>query len=136
MSMHMVDFREVSAGFWSILRSMYSVQKCNFLFAFKAPSSLMETLEQHLNSLEGKKPGNKQVYMLYHVSSYNSNSVRLADVQVCFPQPPFVPQLENKLWLDQAFAFPYKGVLMATFFFLLEGGGNDTPNKQTLSKMK
>ncbi|KFQ72011.1 Clathrin coat assembly protein AP180, partial [Phaethon lepturus] len=25
----------------------------------KAPSSLMETLEQHLNSLEGKKPGNK-----------------------------------------------------------------------------
>uniref|UniRef100_A0A8C0X957 Clathrin coat assembly protein AP180 n=1 Tax=Castor canadensis TaxID=51338 RepID=A0A8C0X957_CASCN len=26
----------------------------------QAPSSLMETLEQHLNTLEGKKPGNKQ----------------------------------------------------------------------------
>uniref|UniRef100_A0A8C9FBE1 Synaptosome associated protein 91 n=1 Tax=Pavo cristatus TaxID=9049 RepID=A0A8C9FBE1_PAVCR len=34
-------------------------KKRDFLFAFKAPSSLMETLEQHLNSLEGKKPGNK-----------------------------------------------------------------------------
>uniref|UniRef100_A0A8I6A7J5 Clathrin coat assembly protein AP180 n=1 Tax=Rattus norvegicus TaxID=10116 RepID=A0A8I6A7J5_RAT len=27
----------------------------------QAPSSLMETLEQHLNTLEGKKPGNNQV---------------------------------------------------------------------------
>ncbi|XP_054250478.1 clathrin coat assembly protein AP180 isoform X26 [Indicator indicator] len=30
-----------------------------FLKVAEAPSSLMETLEQHLNSLEGKKPGNK-----------------------------------------------------------------------------
>jgi len=55
----MVDFREVGAGVQSIIRSMQCVEKRIFLFAFKAPSSLMETLEQHLNSLEGKKPGNK-----------------------------------------------------------------------------
>ncbi|KAM6186083.1 clathrin coat assembly protein AP180 isoform 26-T26 [Rhynchocyon petersi] len=30
-----------------------------FLKVAEAPSSLMETLEQHLNTLEGKKPGNK-----------------------------------------------------------------------------
>ncbi|XP_025936034.1 clathrin coat assembly protein AP180 isoform X4 [Apteryx rowi] len=30
-----------------------------FLKVAEAPSSLMETLEQHLNSLEGKKPGNR-----------------------------------------------------------------------------
>lgn len=60
MSMHMVDFREDGAGFQSIVRSMQRVLEVYlFCFAFKAPSSLMETLEQHLNSLEGKKPGNK-----------------------------------------------------------------------------
>lgn len=56
----MVDFREDGAGFQSIVRSMQRVLEVYlFRFAFKAPSSLMETLEQHLNSLEGKKPGNK-----------------------------------------------------------------------------
>lgn len=59
MSTHMVGFREVGAGFQSVVRSLQYVEMCIFLFAFKAPSSLMETLEQHLNSLEGKKPGNK-----------------------------------------------------------------------------
>lgn len=59
MSTHVMDFREVEAGFQSIVRSLHYIEVCIFLSALKAPSSLMETLEQHLNSLEGKKPGNK-----------------------------------------------------------------------------
>lgn len=57
--MHIMDFREVGAGFQAVVRLLQYIEVRIFVFTFKAPSSLMETLEQHLNSLEGKKPGNK-----------------------------------------------------------------------------
>ncbi|KAM5284578.1 clathrin coat assembly protein AP180 isoform 6-T13 [Hipposideros larvatus] len=37
-----------------------------------APSSLMETLEQHLNTLEGKKPGNKYALCVVHLHFQSS----------------------------------------------------------------
>ncbi|XP_049551302.1 clathrin coat assembly protein AP180 isoform X3 [Orcinus orca] len=38
----------------------------------QAPSSLMETLEQHLNTLEGKKPGNKYALCALHLPFQSS----------------------------------------------------------------
>ncbi|KAM5284574.1 clathrin coat assembly protein AP180 isoform 5-T12 [Hipposideros larvatus] len=38
----------------------------------QAPSSLMETLEQHLNTLEGKKPGNKYALCVVHLHFQSS----------------------------------------------------------------
>ncbi|GAB5571696.1 clathrin coat assembly protein AP180 isoform X1 [Prionailurus iriomotensis] len=45
----------------------------------QAPSSLMETLEQHLNTLEGKKPGNNKSSPATTVTSPNSTPAKTID---------------------------------------------------------